>query len=134
VSLYLDTSGLLKRYVDEPESELVDRQLTADPIWFTGRHTFVEVRRNLARLVPQGELAGMVAQFQEDWERMHIVELDETTCAMAADLAEITLARTLDALHLAAARRVGTADTAVLTFDLRLARIARDLGMRVVSG
>ena len=64
---------------------------------------------------------------------MHVVELDEATCLIAADLAEITLARTLDALHLAALRRVGESDTTLLTFDLRQARIARDLGIRVVG-
>jgi uncharacterized protein len=133
MSLYVDTSALLKRYVEEPESELADRHLMADPIWITARHTWVEVRRNLARLLAPAQLSETTAQFREDWDRMHVVELDEATCLIAADLAEITLARTLDALHLAALRRVGEADTTLLTFDLRQARIARDLGIRVVG-
>ena len=52
---------------------------------------------------------------------MHVVELDETTCDLAADLAELTDARTLDALHLAAANRAGQGAITVLTFDIRQA-------------
>jgi predicted nucleic acid-binding protein len=133
MSLYVDTSALLKRYVEAPESTLTDRHPIADPVWITARHTWVEVRRSLACLLAPPQLSEATAQFREGWGRMHVVELDEATCLIAADLAEITLARTLDALHLAALRRVGESDTPLLTFDLRQARIARDLGIRVVG-
>jgi hypothetical protein len=91
------------------------------------------VRRNLARLLDPANLEMARAEFDQDWQRMHIVELDETTCRMAADVAEITLARSLDALHLGALKRVGVADVSLLTFDLRQARAARDLGIRVLG-
>jgi hypothetical protein len=48
---------------------------------------------------------------------------------MAAAIAEVTGARTLDALHLAAAQRVGGAAVPFLTFDLRQAQPARGLGL-----
>ena len=134
MSLYVDTSALLKRYIDEPESDLAERHLLGDPTWITARHTWVEVRRNLARLLEGSNLEIARSQFEEDWRRMHVVELDENTCRIAADIAEITLSRTLDALHLAAIRRVGEADLGLLTFDIRQARAARDLGIRVLGG
>jgi predicted nucleic acid-binding protein len=133
VSTYVDTSALLKRYIEEPESDVAERHLLADPVWLTARHTFIEVRRNLVRLLEPPNLDVARSQFDEDWARMHVVELDEHTCRIAADLAEITVARTLDALHLAALRRVGEADVVLLTFDVRQARAARDLGMRVLG-
>ena len=51
VSLYVDASALLKRYIDEPDSEVAESLLRSDPSLLTGRHTIVEVRRNLARLL-----------------------------------------------------------------------------------
>jgi predicted nucleic acid-binding protein len=52
---------------------------------------------------------------------------------MAAAIAELTGARTLDALHLAAAQRVGGPAVPFLTFDVRQARAARGLGLTVVG-
>lgn len=51
---------------------------------------------------------------------------------MAATIAEQTGVRTLDALHLGAARRLGAAVT-FLTFDVRQGQAARGLGFRVVG-
>ena len=51
-----------------------------------------------------------------------------------ADIAELTGARTLDALHLAAAQRVGGSAVGFVTFDLRQAQAARILGMTVLPG
>jgi predicted nucleic acid-binding protein len=68
----------------------------------------------------------------DDIARFGIVELDEVTCAAAADIAERTGARTLDALHLAAAQRLGGAAVPLVTFDVRQARAARILGLTVL--
>lgn len=51
MTLYVDTSALLKRYVEEPDSDRADELLAADPELVTARHTVVEVRRNLSRLL-----------------------------------------------------------------------------------
>ena len=55
MSLYVDSSALLKRYVDEPDSDTAEALLQSDSSLLTGRHTIVEVRRNLARLLGEGE-------------------------------------------------------------------------------
>jgi uncharacterized protein len=133
VSLYVDSSALLKRYVDEPDSDLADSLLRSDPTLLTARHTIVEVRRNLARLLDRRDLATARSAFAVDLEVFSIVELDEVTCEAAATVAEVTGVRTLDALHLAAAQRVGGAAVPFLTFDARQAQAARGLGLTVVG-
>jgi uncharacterized protein len=133
MSLYVDSSALLKRYVDEPDSDAADALLRSDPSPLTARHAIVEVRRNLARLLEERDAAAARAAFVEDIAAFSIVELDRVTCDMAADIAEITGARTLDALHLAAARRVGGSAVPFLTYDLRQAQAARGLGFTVVG-
>jgi predicted nucleic acid-binding protein len=133
VSLYVDTSALLKRYVDEPDSDVADSHLRSDPSLLTARHTIVELRRNLARLLAGRELATARSAFAVDLEAISIVELDEVTCDGAAQIAEVTGVRTLDALHLAAAQRVGGPAVPFLTFDVRQAQAARAFGLTVVG-
>ena len=133
MSLYVDSSALLKRYVEEPDSETADSLLRSDPSLLTARHTIVEVRRNLARLLEEREAAAARSAFMQDLGVLSIIELDEVTCELAAAIAELTAVRTLDALHLAAAQRVGGQDVPFLTFDLRQAQAARGLGLTVVG-
>ncbi len=132
---YVDSSALLKRYVREPDSDTAERLLQADPEWITAAHSRVEVRRSLARrLSEHPSLAAQArAAFTEDWQRLFVVALDERTCEIAADLAETAGARTLDALHLAAAHRAGAPALRLMTFDVRLAQAARSMGWAVVG-
>jgi predicted nucleic acid-binding protein len=132
VTTYADSSALLKRYVNEPDSDRADELLAAADVLVTGRHTVVEVRRNLARLLSGTALSASRAAFATDLAAFAIVELDAATCELAATIAEQTGARTLDALHLGAAQRLGTALT-FISFDVRQAQIARSLGFRVAG-
>jgi uncharacterized protein len=133
VSLYVDSSALLKRYVDEPDSDVADSLLRSDSSLLTARHTIVEVRRNLARLVSGRELASARSAFATDLEVLSIVELDEVTCEAAAQIAEVTGVRSPDAVHLAAAQRIGGPAIPFLTFDFRQAQAARALGLTVLG-
>ena len=133
MSLYVDSSALLKRYVDEPDSEAADALLRSDSSLLTARHAIVEIRRNLARLLGETDAAAARSAFAQDLRAFSIVELDEVTCETAAGIAEMTGVRTLDALHLAAAQRVGGGAVPLLTFDLRQAQAARSLGLTVLG-
>lgn len=133
MTLYVDSSALLKRYVEEADSELAVDLLGSDTDLVTGRHTVVEVRRNLARLLSGGALAASRAAFLDDIRAFALVELDEHTVELAATIAEQTGARSLDALHLGAAQRVGGPPITFLTFDLYQAQTARTLGYVVIG-
>lgn len=132
MTLYVDSTALLKRYVDEPDSELAVELLVSDPALVTARHTVVEVRRNLSRLLSPPDATAARASFAADLASFAIVELDANTCELAATIAEQTAVRTLDALHLGAARRLGTSFTFV-TFDVRQAVAARALGFTTIG-
>ncbi len=105
----------------------------SDDHWLTARHTWVEVLRNLGRLLDGRERLRTEAAFREDWRRFAVIELDVTTCEIAADIAITHGTRTLDALHLAAAQRAGGAALPILTYDLKQAKAARALGFPVVG-
>lgn len=133
MSIYVDTSALLKTYFEAPDSDACEALLLSDPEWVTGRHTEIEVRRNLRRELDGRPLREARAQFRRDWDSMLVVELDSTTCNLAAEIAEVVGARTLDALHLAAAKRAGGGALPFVTYDLRQAQAARSLGLTVLG-
>lgn len=132
MTVYADSSAVLKRYVDEADSDQANELLGADPVLVTGRHTIVEVRRNLTRLLSPTDATAARATFVADLASFAVVEVDAATCELAATIAEQTGVRTLDALHLGAARRLGTVLTFV-TFDVRQAHAARSLGFAVAG-
>lgn len=132
MNLYVDSSALLKRYIDEHDSATAVTLMSTDALLVTCRLTEVEVRRNLTRLLSGAELDAKRHDFAVDLDAFALVNLDATTCNEAARIAEETLCRSLDSLHLAAARRVGQGTT-VLTFDSRQARAARSIGLEVIG-
>lgn len=133
MTLYVDSSALLKRYVDEHDSDTARALMATDPVLVTSRLTEIEVRRNLSRLVADvDDLDRLRMALTGDLDAFALVSLDAATCAEAARIAEQTLCRSLDAIHLGAARRAGAATT-LLTFDGRQARAARSIGLDVVG-
>lgn len=133
MTLFIDSSALLKRYIEEEDSDRYDEILNSDPNWVMARHARIEVRRVFAMRLEPGDVAEARVRFDEDWHRSQVVELDSETCDLAAGLAETTQARTLDALHLAAAQRVGGGALPFVTADLRQAQVARSLGWVVLG-
>lgn len=133
MSLYVDSSALLKRYLDEPDSDAADALLRSDHTLLTGRHCLVEVRRNLARLLSDRAASDARSAFLRDLDALSLIELDAETCELAAAIAEVTGVRSLDALHLAAAQRVGGPAVPFLTYDVRQAQAARSLGFTVLG-
>ncbi|MGD9792859.1 MAG: type II toxin-antitoxin system VapC family toxin [Acidimicrobiia bacterium] len=133
MTTYVDSSALLKRYVEEHDSDVADRLLDADPVLVTSWITAVEVRRNLPRLVDPKYLPELRRQFETDLESFALIACTESTAKVAADIAETLGVRSLDAIHLASAQRLLIADLRFITFDFRQAQAARSLGM-VVAG
>ena len=133
MSLYVDSSAILKRYVGEPDWTLVDAILEVIRTLCYRARTRLELRRNLARLVALSGSSGSQGRVSgDDLRAISIVELDATTCENAA-MAELTGVRTLDALHLGAAQRAGGTALPFVTYDLRQAQAARSLGFTVLG-
>ena len=133
MTLYTDSSALIKRYVAEDDSDAAESVLLSDPEWVTGHHTFVEVMLAIHRRLGEAERAVASAAFERDWQRTFVVALDDAVCHRAAELGIVTGARSLGALHLAAAERAGGRSLPIVTFDVRLGHAARSLGFGVIG-
>lgn len=131
--LFLDTSALVKRYVDEEGTEFVLRRMDEDPEWVACSVARTEAEISMCRLgLDAGDSAAARRRLGEDWERCHVVPVDPACLERAAELGCRYQVRTLDALHLAAADRLPV-PLVVLTFDRRQADAAREMGL-VVEG
>ena len=80
MSSYVDSSALLKRYVEEADSVAADALLRADGALLTARHTIVEVRRNLASRLAGRDLAAARTAFAADLRAFSVIALG-ASCA-----------------------------------------------------
>ncbi len=133
MTTYVDSSALLKRYIDEIDSDVAERYLNADPVLVTSWVTVVEVRRNLARMLTGQNLIATQSQFTTDLGTFAMITCDEAVAVAAGDIGETLGVRSLDAIHLASAQRLRIDSLTFLTFDVRQAQAARSMGF-VVRG
>jgi predicted nucleic acid-binding protein len=130
--LFLDTSALVKRYVLEPGSQLVADVMAQDTEWVASAVAHAEGSVTLCHSRLDAEaLVAAQRELDEDWQRFRVVPLDAECLSLAVELGCAYQLRTLDAIHLAAARRL-PAHFRVVTFDQRQASAAIGLGMEVV--
>jgi predicted nucleic acid-binding protein len=136
--LYLDTSALVKIYVDEPGRTAVMRELGSAVAVATVRIAYAEARAAFARKRREGGLDAKglrqaVERLDEDWATYSIVDVIEPLVRRAGGLAERHGLRGYDAVHLAAAVEIERAggEVAFGCFDERLRKAARRVKLRV---
>lgn len=139
--LYLDTSALVKLYVTEDYSDLVQTaakaadSLASSVVGYVEAHVaFARLHRERLLSGPQHELARQ--RFREDWRDMRRVETSEVVLERAAELAEAFSLRAYDSVHLAAADYLARAANEALVFachDAALNKAAKVLGMRLLD-
>lgn len=131
--LFLDTSALVKRYVEEEGTPLVLRRMADDEEWAVSAIARAEAELALCRLgFDPSASADMWHRLGDDLARCHVVPLDPACLERAAEVGCRHGVRTLDAVHLAAADRLPR-PFVLLTFDRRQAEAARAMDI-VVEG
>lgn len=138
--LYVDTSALVKLYVEESGSDDVSSAVVRAERVLTSRIAYPEARAAFARARREGsltqrELRAAVEELDRDWGTYDIVELTEPLVRRAGALAEKRALRGFDAVHLAAAIvAVGEPKHAEFAcYDGRLSRAAEAEGFCVVG-
>jgi len=138
MSLYLDTSALVKLYVEEPGAGDVRRRVREADVVTTSRIAYPEARAALARRrreggITEAELRRAVTDLDRDLRAIAVVELSAAVARTAGLLAERHRLRGLDAIHLASAlafwQLTGRAP-AFLSFDEPQSAAARREGLQ----
>ena len=135
--LYLDTSALVKKYVEEARSDEVRDCIGHHDSIATSTITRAESAATFARAVRRGSLTEAAAraghrEFLREWKTYMRIRITESLVARADDLAWTFRLRGYDAVHLAAALewhdRIGEPIT-VATFDQDLWRAAGEASL-----
>lgn len=128
MTLYLDSSALVKRYVAEQGSDDVVVAMDRAETWSSCHLAFVET----VRAVHLRAGAKGVRRVRGEWPNIDVVEVNRGLVEGAARLAVAAGLRTLDALHLAAALTLPVESLVFATWDLRLHFAAREYGLRTL--
>jgi predicted nucleic acid-binding protein len=136
---YLDTSALVKRYVQEPGSEEVGQLTAGARIVGTCALTQVEVTAALARAtrtrtLSAEEAASALRAFQSEWESFVRIDLTAVLLTRAAQAAWEQRLRGYDAVHLAAAlfwQEMLGEPVCLASYDRELWDAARHAGLEV---
>jgi len=130
--LVLDTSALVKRYVDETGSKDVIELMAGDSSWCASGLCRAETHVTLCHLgFEDATLRRLGRLLDADWEHFHVVPVDDVCLARAVEIGREGRLRTLDAIHLAADRL--PRPFPFVTFDIRQAHGADALGFDLAA-
>lgn len=133
MTLALDTSALIGRYLSGPHRNVVMEAMATDGDWCASALARAEALGMVERVCDlPGDGDRIRRALQDDWERIHVVPLDQACLDRAAELGRQYPLRTVDALHLAAADRLPP-PVRFVTFDPRQIPVALALGYEVIS-
>lgn len=138
--LYLDTSALVKLYVEEKGSSLIRQAVAEADTVATTIIAYVEAhaafaRRQRERTISLSDYKQITRDFKVDWRRYLVLEVTERLVERAGELAEDHHLRAYDAIHLASAGVLKERLADVVSFacwDSRLQAAARREGLDLI--
>lgn len=125
---YIDSSALLKLVVRESETPALEADLAGREGLVTSWLAVTECGRAARRAGSRRVLQTLEAVL----EAVYLADVTPAILERAAAL-DPPLLRSLDAVHLATALSLADAGLELLTYDDRMADVARALGLRVVQ-
>jgi len=130
---YVDSSVIVAALIGENRASEAQSLLRLDDVVISSWLTYVEVRRNLLRGTYRDRIRQARLEFDEQINLIELIDVGEADWRSAADIAELTQLKSLDAVHLAVANKFNPDYVSFLTFDKKQASVARQMGFSVVG-
>jgi uncharacterized protein len=120
--VYLDTSSLVKLYVEEDESVKVESLVRSSEIAATSIVAYAEAWAAFARRFREGAFTSREHKrikefFDKDWSSYLILTITEDMIRLAGNLAEKHALRGFDPIHLASALTLKREISSTITFS-----------------
>lgn len=133
MTVFLDTTALLARFLEGPAQQVALGVMADDPTWCASALALSESMMLVDRLGDDAQRTDELRRaIRDDWDRIHIVPVDQLCLDRAAELGRTQPIRTVDAVHLAAADRLPR-PLRFVTFDPGQIPVALAMGFEVVS-
>ena len=134
--VYFDSSALVKLVLDEVGSDIAAAVWNACDVALSSRLAYPEVCAALAAAgrrhdLAEEEVSSAVSDWEGFWASMRPIELTAEVERVAGSLAAAHRLRGADAVHLASALALGSADVTVAVWDKRLHAGAAAAGFAV---
>jgi predicted nucleic acid-binding protein len=139
--IYLDSSALVKRYVEEQGTDFVKSILAGNELIATSKLTYPEILSALMRKVRAGEIEGktfngIVEMFDKDWNHVLVLDFHTDLLQIVKILIEKHPLKAADAIHLSSALWLKLSSKSDVTFvasDSNLLKAARAEKLQVMN-
>jgi predicted nucleic acid-binding protein len=139
--IYLDSSALVKRYLEEVGSNTVRSVITSAAAIATSKLSFPEMLSAFMRKRRAGEIGskalyGVVHKFETDWYHFFIIEFHDELLPKVKTLVEKHPLKAADAVHLSSAlwlKQTTKADLTFVTSDSNLLKAALAEKLQVMN-
>jgi len=139
--LYLDTSAMIKLYIQEAGSELIKEAIDTNRIIATAGIAYSEaisafVRLTLLNSISKKDYEICKSSIKRDWASFFIIDVSENIIQLAADLIEKHKIRSFDGIHLASAVLLNKQINKRVTFsswDKKLLKSAQKEELQILS-
>jgi uncharacterized protein len=133
VTLYVDTSALVRRYLRDRHSPVVVHAMAGDDAWCASALARTEAQLALHRASVSARQQGELwRDLRDEWDAFWVVPMDDRCMARAVEIGATYGVRIVDAIHLAAAGRL-PGPVRYLTFERQQIPAADALGFEVLS-
>ena len=139
--IYLDSSALVKRYLQEDGTDVIQSLLRETEVFATSKLTYPEILSAFMKKRRVGEinrktLEAVIDKFENDWEKIFVIEFHNELLPGVKKLIEKYPLRGADALHLASALWLDNTLKMGLTFvasDIGLLKAARSEALKILN-
>jgi predicted nucleic acid-binding protein len=120
--LYLDTSSLVKLYIEEDSSLQIETLVRSSEVSATSIVAYAEARAAFARRFREqcftsAEFTRIKTFFTKDWQNYFVLNITENIIKLAGNLAEKHSLRGFDSIHLASASILHQEVSSPVTFS-----------------
>jgi uncharacterized protein len=140
LAYYLDSSALVKRYVQEDGSSTVDQLFQSPQVLITSSLTYAEIYAALCRLhraqnMNKQTLTRILAHFEDDWQDLHVIDFHTDVRSHVPTIIREHPLRGADVVQLASALSAHerNIDLRFVCADHRLCNAATDVGLSVTD-
>ena len=139
--IYLDSSALVKRYLKETGTDVVNSIIISSKVKATSKLTYPEIfsafaRKHRANEISHSLLQSAINKFESDWAQLYVIEFGDEMLQPIKQVSHRYPLRAADTVHLASALWLRTSTKVDVTFvasDPRLLVAAQRENLQIVN-